>query len=78
MTYNLLHLCRKFSPFKVTQVGTVALRKTEGQLCIYQQGKPFWLMIILLYIILKVIVCFLDQYSMIKYAFLFIISNTDH
>ena len=31
---------------KVTRVGTVALPKTEGQLCIYQQGKPFWSMII--------------------------------
>ena len=32
----------------------------------------------LLYIIVKVIACFLDQYSMIKYAFLFIISKIDH
>ena len=29
----------------------------------------------LLYIFLKVIVCFLDQYSMIKYAFLFNFAN---
>ena len=31
-----------------------------------------------LYIILKVIVCFLYQYSMVKYAFLFIIFNINH
>ena len=26
---------------KETRFGTVALTKAEGQLCIYQQGKPF-------------------------------------
>ena len=31
-----------------------------------------------LYIILRVIVCFFDQYSMIKYAFFFIISSINH
>ena len=31
-----------------------------------------------LYIMLEAIVCFLDQYSMIKYAFLFIISYINH
>ena len=46
----------------------MALPKAEGQLCIYQQGKPYLLMIIF-YITLKAIVCFLDQYSVIKFAF---------
>ena len=33
---------------------------------------------LLLYIIMKEVVCFLDQYSMMKYDFLFIISNINH
>ena len=56
---------------KVTRHGTVALPKTQRQLCIYQQAvliNDFFL-----YIILRVIVCSLDQYSVIKYPFVFIL-----
>ena len=39
-------LCGKSNHLKETGLGTVALHKAEGQLCIYQQGKPFLLMVI--------------------------------
>ena len=63
---------------KVTRVGTVALPKAEGPALYLPTRKAVLIDGYLLYIILKVAVCFLDQYSVIKYAFLFIMSNIDH
>ena len=64
--------------FKVTRLGTVIRPKAEGPALYLPTRKAVLINDCLLYIIFKVTVCFLDQCSMIKFAFLLIISNIDH
>ena len=68
--FRFFSVRKLYRNLKVTGLGKVALPKTSREPAQYLlKRKVILINVYSLYIILKVTVCFLDQYSMIKCAF---------